>query len=102
MTLHVWNILRDFDPCGLKYIASYLIAISSARFMLLMFYFHHFIPFLYVQIYFSVLYKHGADVTRSDTSCGSKPPHFQVGALKLLQIWSGRREVLSLLILSVR
>ena len=59
-------------------------------------------PFLYLEIYFSVLYKHGADVTRSDTPYVSKPPHLQVGAFKLLQIRLFRREVLSLLICSIR
>ena len=41
-----------------------------------------------VKLNFGVLSKHGADVTMSDTSCGSKQ---QVGAFKSLQIQSVRR-----------
>ena len=32
--IYVWNILQDLDPCEFLYIASYSIAISSARFTL--------------------------------------------------------------------
>ena len=34
----------------------------------------------------SVLHKHSADATRSDSSCGLKLPHLQVRVFKLLQI----------------
>ena len=40
----------------------------------------HTAPFFYVKLYFGVLYKHGADVMRSNTLWGSKPPHLQIGA----------------------
>ena len=35
-----------------------------------------------VKVYFGVLHKHSVDVTRSDTSWGSKPPQLQVGTFK--------------------
>ena len=54
-------------------------------------------PFLYVQIYIGVF----ADVMKSDTSCGSKAPHLEVGAFKSLQIWLVRRGVLLQLTCSV-
>ena len=40
--------------------------------------------YLYGKIYFGVLHKPGADITRSDTPNCSKPPHLQVGAFELL------------------
>ena len=46
----------------------------------------HTTPFHYGKTYFGALYQFLADVTRSDTPWGSKPPHLQVGAFKLLQI----------------
>ena len=60
----------------------------------------HTAPHPYLKIYFSVLHKHSADVTRSDTREVLTPPHLQVGAFKSLQMWCIRRGVLSLLILS--
>ena len=44
-----------------------------------------------ISLCISVLHKHGADVTKSDTSYSSKPPHLQVGVFKLLQFLLVRR-----------
>ena len=51
-------------------------------------YFHHFILLvvLRVKVYFGVLHKRSADVTRSDTPWGSKPPQLQVGTFNSHQI----------------
>ena len=43
-------------------------------------------PFHYGKTYFGALHQFLADATRSDTPWGSKPPHLQVGAFKLIQI----------------
>ena len=42
----------------------------------------HTTPFQYVNVYFGILHKLRADVTRPDSPWGSKMPHFQVGASK--------------------
>ena len=57
----------------------------------------HTTPFLHIEINFGVLHKHGVDITMSNTSCGSNPPHLQIGAFKSLQIQSVYRGVLSLI-----
>ena len=46
----------------------------------------HTTPFLYGKIDFGAMHQFLADVTRSDTLWGSKPPHLHVGAFKSLQI----------------
>ena len=96
----IWNVLQDFDPCGFIYIASYSNCYIFCKVYAtdILFSPLYTIPFLYVEIYCGVLHKHGADVTRSDTTCGSKLPYLQVGAFKSLQI----RSVCRLLICSVR
>ena len=59
-----YNVLRDFDPCGFIYVVSYLncyifrkVYTTDVLFSPL-----YTTPFLYVQIYYDVLHKHGADV----------------------------------------
>ena len=62
----------------------------------------HATPFHYRKTYFGALHQFLADITRSDTPWGSKPPHLQVGAFKSLQIQYVRTGVLLLLMCSVR
>ena len=44
----------------------------------------HTTAFLYVRVYFGVLQKHSAGVTRSDTLWGSKPPHLQLRSAQIV------------------
>ena len=61
----------------------------------------HTTPFLHIQTHSGVLHKHGAKVTSFNPTCGSQPPHPQVGEFKLPQTWSVHRGVPSPLICSV-
>ena len=74
----IWNALQDFDPCLYNISHPIKIAISSPRFTLSTSYFPH-IHFSMWK-YVCVLHKHSANITRSDASWGSKPPHLRVGA----------------------
>ena len=62
----------------------------------------HTTPFPYGKTYFEALHQFLADVMRSDTPWGSKPPHLQVGAFKSCQIKYVRTGILLLLMCSVR
>ena len=88
MWIYIYNI-----KLKLLYLLNYYRLLTS--------YFQSIIPHHFYMRKYGILHKWGTDVMRFNTLRGSKPSHLQVGAFKLLQIWSACREVLSLLICSV-
>ena len=99
-----WNVLYENGSCGFNFITynlnRYIFRnINAIGFLFLT---QHTTPLLYVEIHFGVLHMRGTDVSRSDTSSGSKRPHLQVGVSKSVQNRYLCRRVLPLLICSVR
>ena len=108
MIYNIWDRFREKGPSeyykicykdGLRLIRYNFRTVNAIDFL---FSTLHSTPFLYVYLYFRVLHKLRADVTRPDYPWGSKLPHLQVGASNSFQIQFVFRGVLSLLIFSVR
>ena len=70
--LALWYINKNGNKIESTSNSYILITVKAFNFLFVTL---HTASFLYGRIYFGVLYKHSANVTRSDTSWGSKPPY---------------------------